>query len=68
MLEQISEGVRINEVAEGSLMNSKNEHTELFPHSACSNHTWPLTLTKIGCLVVTYMKSNNTWAFFNGFT
>lgn len=24
-LEQISEGVRINEVAEGSLMNSKNE-------------------------------------------
>lgn len=35
MLRQISAGVRIDEVAEGSVMNSKNEWNYMYFHILC---------------------------------
>ena len=55
MLRQISEGVRIDQVPEDSLMSQ--ERMELFPRSTRGNRTWPL---KLEYTMLAYMTLANT--------
>ena len=55
MLRQISEGVRIDQVPEGSLISQ--ERMELFPRSTRGSRTWPL---KLEYTMLAYMILANT--------
>ena len=67
MLRQISEGIKINNVDEDSLINSKNEWNYFQIPRAVITHG-RLYPTEMRCLVRTYMKSEKAWTFLMSLT